>query len=92
MCGCMLMHALMDHDEHQHSSRLAPAVVPPANTAKCAHCGFPTQQNFSFCPNCGISINQTNCPACGQKVEAAWSTCAYCGSPLENEQAKSAYA
>ena len=82
MCGCMLMHALMDHDEHQHSSRSAPAVFPAANATKCGHCGFEVQQGFSFCPNCGISMKQANCAACGQKVEPTWNTCAHCGSPL----------
>lgn len=91
MCGCMLMHALMDHDQHQHSPQSAPTIVPVANTTKCGHCGFPLQQNFSFCPSCGMSLNQTNCPACGQKVETAWSKCAYCGSPLGTEQTKSAH-
>lgn len=90
MCGCMLMHALMDHDQHQHPPQSASTVVPVTSTTKCAHCGFALQQNFSFCPNCGMSLNQTNCPACGQKVEASWSTCAYCGSPLGKEQTKSA--
>ena len=92
MCGCMLMHTFMDHGEHQHSSQSAPAITPVASVTKCGHCGFPVQQNFSFCPNCGISLTQANCPACGRKVEAAWSTCAYCGSPLGNEQPKSAQA
>lgn len=92
MCGCMLMHAVMDHDQHQHSSQSTPAVIPAANVTKCASCGFALQQDFSFCPNCGMSLKQANCPACGQKVEAAWSTCAYCGSPLGNEKTKSAHA
>jgi predicted amidophosphoribosyltransferase len=82
MCGCMLMHALMDHDEHQHSSRSAPVVIPAANTTKCGHCGVEVQQDFSFCPNCGIRMKQANCAACGQKVEPTWNTCAHCGSPL----------
>ncbi len=92
MCGCMLMHAVMDHDDHQHSSQSAPAVIPAANATKCGHCGFALQQDFSFCPNCGMSMNKTNCPACGQKVDLAWSTCAYCGSPLGNGLARSANA
>ena len=82
MCGCMLMHALMDHDGHQHSSLSVPAVIPAANATNCGHCGLEVQPGFSFCPNCGMSLNQTNCPACGQKVDPTWNTCAHCGSPL----------
>ncbi len=25
MCGCMLMHATVNHDEHQHSAQSTPA-------------------------------------------------------------------
>jgi len=92
MCGCILMHAFMDHDKHQHSSQSAPAVIPAANATKFGHCGFALQQDFSFCPNCGMYMNKTDCPACAHKVESAWSTCAYCGSPLGNEKTKSVQA
>jgi RNA polymerase subunit RPABC4/transcription elongation factor Spt4 len=86
MCGCMLMHAMMNHEEHQHSSQ--PMSVPGANAMstvsgkKCSHCGFPLGQEFAFCPNCGMRLQETNCSACGQKVDSSWKTCAYCGSPL----------
>ncbi len=84
MCGCMLMHATMNHGEHQHTSQPgnAPAAAAPVSITKCAHCGFPLQQGFAFCPSCGMSLRSAKCPACGQKVDRAWATCAYCGSPL----------
>lgn len=83
MCGCMLMHATMNHDEHQHASQPGntPAVAA-ASTYKCAHCDFPLQQGYAFCPNCGMSLRTTKCPACGQKVDPSWAACAYCGLPL----------
>lgn len=90
MCGCMLMHTTMNHDEHQHSSQSTP--VPMANTttadsgSRCTHCGFPLQKGFAFCPNCGMSLKTAKCPACGQKVDPAWSACAYCGSPLSEAE------
>lgn len=86
MCGCMLMHATMNHEEHQHAS--PSASVPTANAMsvasgqQCSHCGFHLQQGFAFCPNCGMSLKTAQCPACGQKVDPHWSACAYCGSPL----------
>jgi membrane protease subunit (stomatin/prohibitin family) len=82
----MVMHAMMNHEEHQHASgsMQAPgyAGAPAASGAKCSHCGFPLGQGFSFCPNCGMSLKSADCPACGQKVDPAWNACAYCGSPL----------
>ena len=86
MCGCMFMHAMMNHEEHQHSSPVASApamsTMPAANGQKCAHCDFPQGQGFAFCPNCGMSLKTVVCSACGQKVDPTWSACAYCGSPL----------
>lgn len=96
MCGCILMHSMMNHDEHQHSSGAmnAPSsnLLPAASGGKCSHCGFPLGQGYAFCPNCGMSLKTVNCPACGQKVDPAWSACAYCGSPLgevEKQQVQS---
>lgn len=86
MCGCMLMHAGMDHSGHQPANEPAAAsqagAVPVVSTGQCVHCSFPLQAGFAFCPNCGMSLKTSKCPACGRKVDAAWSACAYCGSPL----------
>lgn len=86
MCGCMLMHAMMDHQEHQ-------TVIPAPNTPTsntipiisrnlCQHCGFPLQHDFAFCPGCGMDLRSAKCPACGQEVNPTWGACAYCGAPL----------
>jgi RNA polymerase subunit RPABC4/transcription elongation factor Spt4 len=88
MCGCMLMHAVMNHEEHQHSSSHQPmpasgaSATPAATGQKCLHCDFPLGQGFAFCPNCGMRLQEKNCSACGQKVDPGWKACAYCGSPL----------
>ena len=85
MCGCMLMHAAMDHEEHQHAaqSRTGPVTAGSAiSERQCAHCGIPLQQGYVFCPGCGMSLRTAECSACGQKVDPHWSACAYCGSPL----------
>jgi len=88
MCGCMLMHAAMDHGEHQSSAQPTSApqasAMPAANGQRCVHCSFPLGQGFAFCPNCGMSLKTSECSACGQKVDPNWSACAYCGSPLGN--------
>ncbi len=88
MCGCMLMHATMDHSGHQSAQVTgnAPAAVAPASDYKCAHCGFPLQTGYAFCPSCGMSLHSAKCSACGQKVDPSWATCAYCGSPLGETQ------
>ena len=86
MCGCMLMHGAMEQEGHQtytQSSSISQAsAAPAANGQMCVHCGFPLGQDFSFCPNCGMSLKSSVCSACGQKVDPNWSACAYCGSPL----------
>jgi RNA polymerase subunit RPABC4/transcription elongation factor Spt4 len=86
MCGCMLMHAAMDLQEHQPviQSALIPGAnaIPVSNGQRCTHCGFLLQQGFAFCPNCGMHLRAANCPACGQKVDPGWKACEFCGSPL----------
>jgi len=95
MCGCMLMHATMNHQEHNTASPPASGsganTIPTASGGRCAHCGFPLQQGFAFCPGCGMSLRTAECPACGQKVEPGWRACAYCGSPLGEAQEQPAH-
>jgi predicted amidophosphoribosyltransferase len=86
MCGCMLMHGMMNHEEHQHSVQS----VPAASGQKCSHCGFPLGEGYSFCPNCGMSLKTLKCNACGQKVDPSWSARAYCGSPLGKAEKQTA--
>lgn len=93
MCGCMLMHATMNHEGHQHVPQSGPAPVTvdhAASERQCAHCGFQLQQGYAFCPSCGMSLRTEECSTCGQKVDSSWSTCAYCGSPLGEAQGHAA--
>jgi hypothetical protein len=89
MCGCMPTHAAMDHGRGDpqpvQQTQAAPVALAP-NTARrnCAHCGFPLQDSFAFCPSCGVNLRTAKCPACGQKVDPSWSSCAYCDSPLSD--------
>jgi predicted amidophosphoribosyltransferase len=95
MCGCMLMHAAMDHEEHgQHPSSGTAPMHDSLRTwtgKTCGHCGFPLGSGFAFCPNCGMRLGAANCPACGQKVESSWKSCAYCGSPLGDPERQAAH-
>lgn len=100
MCGCMLMHAAMNHEEQHHpASPSAPAPTVNVSSASrvrpCSHCSFPLQQSFAFCPNCGlpapvaqaqVSLRMTECTACGQKVDPSWKACAHCGAPHSEAQ------
>ena len=93
MCGCMIMHAAMNHEGHQPASQPGNApVVAAADRYRqsCAHCGFPLQEGFAFRPSCGANLRTSKCPACGQKVDPAWGACAYCGSPLGEAQKEQA--
>jgi predicted amidophosphoribosyltransferase len=91
MCGCMLMHGMMNHEAVHHPTS-HPTPTPTNSTPlasgeqRCAHCDFPLQQGFAFCPNCGMSLRMAECEACGQKVDPIWEMCAYCGSPLSEAQ------
>lgn len=95
MCGCMLMHAGMNHQEHNPADSSASGsganTIPAFSGQRCAHCGFPLQQGFAFCPGCGMSLRTAECPACGQKVDPSWKACAYCGLPLGEVQAQTAH-
>jgi len=95
MCGCMLMHATMNHDGHQTAPQAgnipAPIAVASVSDYKCAHCGFPLQAGYAFCPSCGMNLRSAECSACGQKVDPNWSACAYCGSPLGEAHERAAH-
>lgn len=83
MCGCMLMHTMMNHGEHQHVPQTGQAPAASMPEQQCKHCGFPLRQGYAFCPGCGMSLETAKCPACGQKVHPDWTACAYCGAALK---------
>ena len=95
MCGCMLMHATMNHQGHQSVTQSASVsadnAMPPVSSQRCTHCGFSLQNDFTFCPHCGTNLRTAECSACGQKVDPNWSACAYCGSPLGEVQGQLAH-
>lgn len=63
MCGCMLLHATMDHSEQKTVNQTAPRAdaATGAGAQYCKHCGFRVDQEFSFCPGCGASLKATAC-------------------------------
>ena len=71
---CMLMGH--NHGE-QHASQAATVTL-----RTCAHCGYPLQVNFAYCPNCSTSLRSAVCPSCGQAVDSTWNSCPFCGIAL----------
>ena len=52
MCGCMLMHAMMDHQEHQPGVQAASRnnAMQMSGQQHCAHCGFPCNRVLHSAP------------------------------------------
>lgn len=48
----------------------------------CKACKEPLNQNYSYCPLCGM-LNQAHCPQCNVLVRESWSHCPYCGAALQ---------
>jgi RNA polymerase subunit RPABC4/transcription elongation factor Spt4 len=80
---CMAHMLMMDHGE-QHQPATS---VVTATGRNCAHCGYPLQSGFTFCPSCGMDLRTTACSACGQAVDPSWKTCPYCGTALSTNAA-----
>ena len=78
MCMMCMTHMMMDHGE-QHQPV---ASVGAATGRSCAHCNYPLQPGFTFCPNCGMSLRTGTCSSCGQAVDPSWKACPYCGTQL----------
>ena len=81
MCMMCMMHMMMGHD---HGGQHQPATTANVTAAGrgCAHCGYPLQPGFAFCPSCGMSLQTSACPSCGQGVDPSWKACPYCGAQL----------
>lgn len=87
MCGCMLMHIGMHSAGHEGHTSQSKEAIPAARAdgaMHCAHCGFPLEGGYAFCPNCGMALT-AQCPSCGRTIKAGWKTCAYCGASLKAE-------
>jgi len=75
------MCMMMDHD-HGGQHQPATAVVVTTAGRSCAHCGYPLQPGFTFCPNCGMNLRTAACPSCGQATDPGWKACPYCETAL----------
>ena len=78
MCMMCMTHMMVDRGE-QHRPV---ASVGTATGRSCAHCNYPLQPGFTFCPNCGMNLHTTKCPSCRQAVEPTWKACPDCGTQL----------
>ncbi len=76
MCMCMIGH----NHSGTHQGHATPGA--PVAARACAHCNYPLQAAFAFCPNCGMSLRAVSCPSCEQEVDATWKTCPHCGTGL----------
>ena len=54
---------------------------------KCLKCNFETEQDFTFCPNCGgaaapmaNNVQQISCKSCGMTLENGTVFCPNCGT------------
>lgn len=54
----------------------------------CPHCQKSVQEDFSFCPYCGVTT-KTQCPSCRKDVKAEWANCPHCGIGLKKQAAAS---
>ncbi|MBQ2120555.1 MAG: zinc ribbon domain-containing protein [Peptococcaceae bacterium] len=54
---------------------------------RCARCGAVVEEDYSVCPQCGISL-QASCPSCGRTVQPEWNVCAHCGAALSQYREK----
>ena len=71
---------MMNHGEHAAHQGQVMAEAQAGRT--CAHCGYPLDARFAFCPNCGMSLRVTTCSSCGQAVNPTWKICPTCGTAL----------
>jgi len=75
---CMWM---MNHGQRGEHQSQGPQWVQATGKA-CAHCGYPLEAAFAFCPNCGMSLRTAACPSCGQAMDPTWKACPFCGAAL----------
>ena len=59
-----------------------PPTIPPvpkdqSSPEKCSHCGCPLEEQWRFCPQCGIAMKMV-CDACHRKLHPEFKICPYC--------------
>lgn len=54
-------------------------------SAKCSFCGYPVQENYVRCPQCGSALKNL-CSSCGFPLESDWKVCPGCGTPVSPSQ------
>jgi RNA polymerase subunit RPABC4/transcription elongation factor Spt4 len=50
----------------------------------CAHCLYPLEHSYRYCPQCGRPPSQ-RCRACGKRLQKNWRVCPYCGGEAEKQ-------
>jgi DNA-directed RNA polymerase subunit RPC12/RpoP len=67
--------------EEAEAPESAPSVESD-ESAKCAQCGKPVEEDWQVCPYCGEGL-AAKCPECGKATEPDWVACPYCGTRLK---------
>jgi RNA polymerase subunit RPABC4/transcription elongation factor Spt4 len=52
----------------------------------CYSCQKEVDEDFKFCPYCGVKLTEMECPKCGYVNEPNSKFCQECGAKLENGQ------
>ncbi|MBI3164869.1 MAG: zinc ribbon domain-containing protein [Chloroflexi bacterium] len=81
MCGHSPLHHVINDYRTEPVQAGMRHVQAQAATRPCPSCGAPVQDDFVFCPRCGVEI-LTACPSCHRAVQTDWTNCAYCGTDL----------
>ncbi|MDR2108629.1 MAG: zinc ribbon domain-containing protein [Coriobacteriales bacterium] len=48
---------------------------------ECAKCGYPVENEYLMCPNCGTQL-KNECRSCGHALKPEWKVCPYCCTPV----------
>ncbi len=80
MCGHHLFHHI-SHSQLEPIHSDVRQAEPQVTMRPCPSCGTAVQDDFVFCPRCGVEI-LIACPSCHRAVQTDWTRCAYCGVDL----------
>jgi len=69
----------------------APKAEPKSgNVATCEGCDCQVQEEWKFCPSCGVPT-RLECHSCKNKVMEKWKVCYFCEEPLVKAESSDAY-
>ena len=81
---CLLRPSLFQIDRDEQELEIALKKRELLKYGECAHCGYPVEADYVFCPNCLTRLKNL-CPVCGRALDPSWKVCPYCGAGIEEE-------